>query len=44
METSTKLFHRTLSNLVDCKTCREKKALILIRLQVVIWKHLRAVI
>jgi len=28
MEASTKLFYRTLSNLVDYKTCREKMALI----------------
>jgi len=28
METLTKLFYRTLSNFVDYKTCREKKALI----------------
>jgi len=26
METSTKFFYRTLSNLVDCKTCRETLA------------------
>jgi len=27
METSAKLLYRTLLNFVDCKTCREKMAL-----------------